>query len=573
VTRTIRLLSVLVATAAAPSACSSCHASSSGNIGAADAQPAPAAEVPVAPPDGLVADAYLSSPNDFWKKLQGGVGGAASLLPDSFPGVICALAGLDPSLVREFDANAPAFAALGDGETTPPFAAAIKLKDEAHVEELLLGGDAAGFDAKDVAGMRMLVAHGKLSSLSVALARSGYLVVASSEAELERFGPYVVRTMPTRSKPASSLEISVPRAALVGPLPRRATRAWDGAKDWLLARDAEERANHGGRAPDYADASGIVECVGAFVERRTAILRDLDSALLDVDALDDGISVEASLRPAAGGGAASKRFAAMRTGDTSPLLDTPNDALLAWLFRDDTSERASDSAEIADCIGGALGSRIGADDTKRLHVAFDGWAKGRGDWVSASLRVAGGAGVVFRAPTMDAAAMTVSLEAFDALAQRPIVAGPLAKVFFAAHPTTTTVAAPPLGLATVVSFTRGAPEGAKLPPSVKVPTMAPVGAAWAVGATETDVAVGESPVARLVAGASPGAKLDARAAKALAALGSNVVFSLVARSTANGSSPGAPLVVGWGARNGGGWARVELGYPLARDFVRSAVGL
>jgi len=559
--------------AAAPSACSSCHTSSDARPAAADAHAAPVVEAPVAAPEGLVADAYLSSPNDFWKRVQGGIGGAASLLPESFPGVVCALAGLDASLVREIDATAPAFAALGDGDATPPFAVAVKLKDEAHLEELLLEGDAAGFGSKDVAGMRALVALGTPLSFSVALSRAGYLVIASNDADLARFGPYVARTMPARAKPASALEVAVSRAAFLGPLPQRATRGWGDAKRWLLARDAEERANHGGRAPDYADASGIVECAGAFVERRTAILADLDSALLDVDALDDGVAVEASLRPAAGGGAASKRFAAMRTGDAAPLLDAPNDALLAWLFRDDAIERSSDSSDIADCIAGALGTRLGADDTKRLRAAFDGWAKGRGDWVSASVQVKGGAGVVLRTPTSDATALTGSLDSFGALAQRPIVADPLAKVFFAQHPTTTTVAAPPLGRATVVSFTRSAPDGAKLPPAMKLPAMLPVGAAWVVGATETDIAVGESPLARLVAGANPAAKLDARAAKALAALGPNVVFSLVARSSSTGANAGAPLVVGWGARNDGGWGRLELGYPLARDFVRAGLGM
>ncbi len=261
----------------------------------------------------------------------------------------------------------------------------------------------------------------------------------------------------------------------------------------------------------------------------------------------------------------------MHTGDTAPLLDAPNDALLAWLFRDDAAERASDSSDVADCMAGALGKRLGADDTKRLHAALDGWAKGRGDWVSASVRLTGGAGIVFRAPTADASAMTASLQAFDALAQRPVVADPLAKIFFAQHPTTTTSAAAPLGCATVVSFTRGAPDGVKLPPSMKAPP--PVGGAWDDGASETDVAVGDSPLARLVAGATPAEKLDARAAKAHAALGSNVVFPRVARSPSTGSTPGAPLVEGWGARNGGGWGRLELGYPLARDFVRAAVGL
>ncbi len=304
-TRTFASILALVAMAAAPSGCSSCRTASDPSPGPPDAQTAPVAEALVPAPDGLVADAYLASPNEFWKKVQGGIGGAASLLPDSFPAIVCALAGLDPSLVREIDAAAPAFAAIGDGETAPPFAIAVKLKDEAHVESLLLDGDAAGFGAKDVAGMRALVSRGTPLSFSVALARAGYLVVASTEDDLARFGPYVVRTMPTHAKPASALEIAVTRAAFVGPLLTRATRGWGEAKQWLLARDAEERANHGGRAPDYADASGIVDCAGAFVERRTAILADIDSAVLDVDALDDGVAVEASLRASAGGGGAS----------------------------------------------------------------------------------------------------------------------------------------------------------------------------------------------------------------------------------------------------------------------------
>ena len=106
-------LALSLLTSSACGSCSSCKAddASSNEVDAA----AFAAEPPVPMPEGLVAEATLLDPNPFWGKLQKGVGGALGILPMTLGGLVCAFAGIDPSLGPEIDGTAPAYGVIAEG--------------------------------------------------------------------------------------------------------------------------------------------------------------------------------------------------------------------------------------------------------------------------------------------------------------------------------------------------------------------------------------------------------------------------------------------------------------------------
>ncbi len=553
--------------------CGSCGKGSDGSQAEASAA-AIAPEPPVPAPERIVADAVIASPDAFWKRVQTGLGGAAAILPNSFAGIACALAGLDPSVAREIDGAASAYAVIAEGDGGAfTFALALKLADARRTQTLLVDGETAAFTAKDANGVRVLASKVLPLPMGIGIARSGWLLVASSEADLARLAPYAYRTLPTRAPGAAQMTIDVPRSALAGTIRARGAAAWGGAKGWLLQRDAEERAKHGGRAPDFGDAPAIVACVDTLVERRLALVGDLDGVHVDIDASEDDVHAIATLRPSEGGGPASQRFEAMRPGAAAPLLEAPMDATIAWVVRDDAAERTSDAREIEQCVERALGKRLGDDDVKRLRAFADDWSKTRGDWLLASAMWGSWRGLSVRGPSADAVASGKAMRDAAEIARRSAFAEPLKRALHARDVTFGTADAPPLGKVDVATLVRDDPPPDKAHP--KVPPLAPLGMAWLATGGEVSVALGESPASLLAATTKPKAKLgdDARIARAIGAFETNVTFAFVAQPAPRTAQPaGPPIVAAWGRRGHDGWIRVELGYGAARELLRNFVG-
>jgi hypothetical protein len=532
--------------------------------------PVASAEPPVESPEHVLAEVAVATPDATWKRLQTGIGGAAAILPNSFGGVACALAGLDPTAAKEIDGASPAYAVVAEGEGgSIAFALAMKLADAAHAQALLLDGETAAFKSKDVAGMRALVGKALPLQLAVAIARSGWMIVASSDADLARLAPYAYRTLPTR--PAKGgIAVDVPRAALAGPVRSRAASGWSEMKAYLLQQDADQRAKHGGRGADYGDPPAIVACIDAAVQRRLAIVGDLAGAHVDLDASDDDVHLVATLTPADGDGPASQRFGAMHPGAAAPLLDAPADAIAAWLLRDDAAERASDARDLEQCVEGGFGKRVGDDDKKRLRALADEWAKQRGDWMMGTAMSSSSRGVVLRGPVADADAASRAVRDGTQLLARPFLAEPLKRMALVRDVASSKVDAPPLGKVDVVTLVRDEPN---VPNRPKLP-MAPIGFAWLGAGGELTLAIGESPASLLAVATKPKTKLgdDARVARAIGAIETNATFAFVAqRGARTEPAAGPPAVAAWGRRGRDGWARIEVGYGVLRDLLREYV--
>ena len=552
--------------------------------GKSDAVPDAAASIepPVPAPEGLLAEAVVIDPNASWGKVQRGTGGALALMPMTLGGLLTSLATLDPGLGPEIDGAASAFGVLAAGPAGPEgplsYAIAVRLLDERRTRGTLFEGQNPRYAPRDASGFTVLGAKAGAAAApsmpaAVAVARGGFLVVARTEADLTRLGPYVTRTLPAKPPPTGSIAIEVPRAAFTGPFGPYLTSLWSQFRADMEQKDARMREAHGGKAPDFGDPRAIVEMSDAFVKGKLGILGDLERARFIVDPSEEGVRVAGTFTPASPEGPAAQTVRAMHVGDAAPLLDVPKASAIALLLRSDAKERQEGAHDASVAVAKALGDRIDADGREKLERALADWSKGRGDVLSVS---SVGAGLLLRAPAADAESASRAVRGLVALADKPAFKGPLETFLQVKQVTTSQIEVPGLGKVEQALLTRAEPKD----PKVKTPALPKkAGVAWAVhgSAPQIDVAVAEDPVAVLrEAAESPGkAGDDPDIAGAVKRLGSEVSLALVLRrgvldpARAGG---GLALVAGWGRAGNDARLTVEASHAFARELIRRSGG-
>jgi len=513
--------------------------------------------------------------------VQRGVGGALGIMPVTIGGVVCALAGLDPTIGSEVDGGSPAYGVVADDDNGDAgYAIAMKLTDPQHTHMLLLEGETARFRAREEGTLRVLLAKANPLPLAVALARGGYLLVARNEADLARLGPYAYRTLPTKPRPAAALQIDAPRYGVASFARARAGERWGDAKTWLLGQDEATRAKHAGRAPDFGDATALLACADAVVQRRLAVLGDVESMRAELDAGDEEMHGVFTMTPASGRGAATEFIDAMHPGDTAPLLAAAQDSVVALILRDVADERASDARETEACLVRVLGTRVTEDDARRIHTTLDDWAKGRGDWLTATLEWGAAHGLLLRAPAANAESASRAVHEALELLQRPAFKEPLAKFLQVRDLSFGVADAQGLGKVNLATLTRDAPPPPS--PAMKAPLIAPpppIGIAWRATGADVDVAIGEGAPQLLASGAAPLVRLgeERRIAHALTAAEANATFAIVLQplrlDPARAGQAPAPLVYAWGRKGHDAWARVEIADALIREIVKLQSGL
>ena len=529
-------------------------------------------------PQGLLAEAWLRTPDATWARVQQDVSGVVGLLPPSAAETVVALTGLDARLGKLVDGASTWYAVAASGGSTAEvgWAAALPLADPALAAEALLDtSDArgAGPGARTVAGMHVIEADAGAAP-TVALAGK-WLVVASSESDLARLGPYAFRTMPTKPAPgAAPVVASVPGSALAGVVATQLGAKWEAMRSWLQARDEEQRAAHGGRAPDFGDPRAILDAADAVVKRRIAVVGTASAARIELATEDGDVRADFSLTPGPDGGDAGT--AALPVGTAHPLAEAPADAVLVILSRDDATRRADDARELEVALDRALGSRAHADDTAAVHAAIDDWARARGDWVLASLEWGGeGArGLWLRTPAASAEGASRAVRELVDLSHRHALESLLSG---ALHVAPSVVAAADVASVSRASLATFAASGADKHPHPSPP----LGVAWGLHDGDLLVAAGGGATAMLAAQAAPAKRLgdDPRTAHLVESLGADVAFALIARplrldpARGAGDAGLAPAVLAWGRKGSDAWVRVELGGALIRELVRLKAGL
>jgi hypothetical protein len=551
------LVFLLAASLAAAPACT-CSKAGDGAAGLAE-EAAAVALAPVPAPDGLLADVFLATPNATWQGLQRKVGGTLGILPSTLGGLVCALAGLDPNLGPEIDGAALVTGAVADDAVGVAWAIAMKIGEPRRAHDLLFDAETARYTPRAVGDMTVLAPKGGgPMPLAAALGAGGYLVLARSEADLSRLGPYAFRTVPTKTLPAGgALVLDAPSAALKGPLRARLASLWDAARGDLASKDDAQRAAHGGRAPDYADPRAILALLDGAMQRRLALLGDLDAARLVVDVLDGSVRADLIVTPGGPSGPSAVAFGEMRPGDASPLLDG-TDSPLALLFRDDAAGRVQTAADVEDAVKRALGERLSEGDAKRLHTTVDGWTKARGDWTT--LGLLGQDGLFLRAPAVDAEAADHAIRSFLAL----VGTAPLKQGL--------RIQDVSVGAGTAqVAYGEPASPG-------KGPGPKKASVAWTAKAGEIAVTL-TAPSSAPAPAPSAAKKLgdEPVIADAVRALDKTVTFAAVVQplklDPVRALQPAAPIVVAWGRKEKNAYLRLDGSLALVRELIKMRSGL
>ena len=553
------LVFLLAATLAAAPACT-CNKTSDGG-GAAAEDAAVAVLPPVPAPDGLLADVFLATPNATWQSLQRKVGGTLGILPSTLGGLVCALAGLDPNLGPEIDGGALVTGAVADEPNDLAWAIAMKVTEPRRAKDLLFESETARYTPRVVGDMTVLAPKGggKIA-LAAALGAGGYLVLARTEADLTRLGPYAFRTVPNKTMPAGgALVLDAPQAALKGPLRARLSSLWDAARGDLAKKDDAQRAAHGGRAPDYADPRAILSLLDGAMQSRLALLGDLDAARVVVDVTETSVRADLLVTPGVATGPSAVALAAMRPGDPSPLLDGADSALTLF-FRDDAAGRTETAADLEDAVKKALGERLAEPEAKRLHATVDGWTKARGDWTTVGLL--GQDGLFLHTPAVDADGADHAIRNFLQLVGTP----PLKQGF--------RIQSLDVGAGTA-QLAYGDPPAAGKPSASKKASLAWSAKSGEIAVTlTTPTGAGPSPAA-----AAGGKKLGDEPSIALPvrALDKTVTFAAVVQplklDPVKALLPAAPLVVAWGKKEKDAYLRLDGSLALVRELIKMRSGL
>jgi hypothetical protein len=534
------------------------------------APPAPhaASESPVTAPATLIAEGALRDPDAFWGRLRKGGGATTARMPETAAGAILSWAGVDPALAPRVSGKLPVHFALGDASGGIAFAIAMKLSDLEAVRAALVEGETARYRGEEIDGMiRLVPRQDAPPTLALAISWSGYLIIASSAADLAGLGAYAARTLPTKALPASSFELRVDPAAL--------DRAGKKAPDFATAAIT---AWARGVLPPDVDAGAVAACFAPGIRDTAAMAGYLAEARVDADAGDAQLDVVATVVPKAGDNAARRWVKAMRLADPVSLLDAPREAV-ATLFWADTAEVRTDGAStLGPCLGRALAPILGPHGGPRLADVATSWARGRGDWETASFVVRPSvAGLVVRAPVADGSAVWTAVRGMADLASQPGLADSVRRLLPLRAGGVESIDVARVGKASVVMFPSQLPSSrGTADPSSTIPELAPPGLAWAVNATEVDIGVGQSP-RELLAFSRPASPLRSIASieRAVRALGVEVTFAavVVPPGCCSAWGPGAaPLTVGWGRQDGNGRATLTIGDGLLARIVAQATG-
>ncbi|AUX39778.1 hypothetical protein SOCE26_011730 [Sorangium cellulosum] len=581
------LLAIVLGLSAGCSACKSPDA-------AADA--AAASPAPVPAPAGLIAEAFLPTPDATWAKARALAGGPAALLPSSVGALAASLLGLPIAVASEIDGSVPVLGAAVEAPDRPRPRAAIGLhvKDGARFVDQLTRGEGARFRAKPDAATSIALLEPLQApapgTTPVALGVLGnYLLVAESADDLTLLGPYVARTMPQAAAPKEDLAIEIPRAAIEGPVLKAARSAWEKAR--------------GGEGAPRASAVPLAP----MIEGGLAVLGDLERARLTL-VLDDGAHLRASGTPKAGGGPASKASAELAVGDVKPLLDLPADTVAGILVRDRAASRAEDVPKLVDAVAGLVEGELSPADRERLSAALRAASDARGDWFVGGLRFeATGPTAYVRAAVGDrvklegaladllgsaelapikSSLQREGLRVSSSKAELPQLAGDVRRLRIEQL----AGAGQPGGAAS--SPARTGPGGAGLPGKGGGPGAPPpaIELLYLVRDDGLFASVGNDPGAglRSVVGALQGETLGGvpTTKAALAPLGSDIAFALVleplrfvaSRLGQPGGGDPAPVVIAAGATPADGgapaalWARADVASAALREIIRLGGG-
>ncbi len=541
---------------------------------------------PVPAPDGLLGAATAATPDATWRKLQRMTGGAAALLPPTFGGVLCAVAGLDPAVAAEIDGASAAFATFSGAAADPAWVVAARLSSARHARGVMFEGEVARYGAREAEGLTWVVARGGSLPGPAAVTSNGWLLVAKDDASLRKLANYTYRTLPARVAPAASasgngpdaaagggteaVSLDVPGSAFAELVPALRA-AWTAKKVELGEQDRAMREKSG-RAPDFGDPAEIVAHADAFVSARIEELGDVSSGHMALEVGDASVFLAAELAPREGAGPFRRRIEAMPAMGPEPLLGATADAEATLVFTDTERQKGEDLTRILEAGSVAMGTRLVEADRRRLSAMAGDWKAGRGKVVTMSALRLPSKGILVTTRPEDRDALVRALRGVGDVLRIANLQAALRLRDVA----TVEKDEPRLGR---VQATTGRVPAPADPARKAKPQDRTIGLAWAEVGGEVSVVVGEDPAKLLAAHGTKERRLGDDDAIRLpierVARDCSVALALQPFKldpSRLGASP-APVVLAWGKRGDRAVLRTEISGAALNAFARRQLGL
>ncbi len=376
---------------------------------------ASASLAPVPAPAGLLAEVYVPRPARMWGALRKTAGTSLRWFPATFPMAVGTLLGLPAHVVTLLSGDVPVVGALAAASSRPlAGVVGVHVRSGREVVAVLTNGNSATHEAQPTTAGGVTVLSPKSASGSggpVLGVLGNYLLVGTSPGDLERLGPFVARTLPTRKMPASALTVVAPATALDGPAAEWLERQWQVYRKALEQKDLKNRVAHGGRAPDFGDPAAALLGMDAAAKGVTEVLRSARAAEFHLDPQPDGVRVLLQVT-AREQGAAARLVEEMAVGDLDPLLLLPKAAVVAVLTRTTAKARAASAKSTSEGLQRLFGDRLDQKDREFVETTLGQLALGRGDVAAyALLHGASGPSLVMQTALNDAEAFDVGARA------------------------------------------------------------------------------------------------------------------------------------------------------------------
>ncbi|MEZ4441346.1 MAG: hypothetical protein R3B72_19760 [Polyangiaceae bacterium] len=375
--------------------------------------PVASAKAPVPVPEGLAADLTVADPQAFFERLRTQAGGPLLLMPRTFGGLVVNLFGLPLTAADLVDEHLAAVGAVRVSAAGVEQALAIHVRDGGRFVSAVTAGADAGFVARRAGEITWLDGQPKLreASLPVTLGVvDHYLVAGNDAAAVEHLGLYLARTAAPVAKTEHDLEVKVAD----GPLRELVASRLSALQLLGLTRQSLP-------AP-LTEMGGLDDALATFGD----LFALLGAGQASLDLRDGRLDVQASF--AARDDAARSALAARPTTQAKPLLDLPDDTVVAVTWAQSAKSREAAAGASATAILTALSiakaDREGVEP--ELSKALTAIAEGRGDDTMLAARCTGvGITGMLRGGSKDAERLTGGLEALLALRERE----PIARAF------------------------------------------------------------------------------------------------------------------------------------------------
>jgi hypothetical protein len=533
---------------------------------------APPATSPVPPPDGLVAEVSARGPDALWGRLQQGVAGPLERLPQTVAGALATTAKLDLSIAGEVDGAAAAYGVVASSGASLGWVAALGLRDFDHARATLLEGKSPRFAGDDAgSGVVALSPNGSRDGgepgFVLALSPLGYLLFASSRADLAALAPYATRTLPSRRKSPHGVTATITHGALAGPIHDRLEASLAALRAEATRLDASLRAEHGGKAPDLGDPTVVIQALDELAHEKLATLADLARVDVTLDAADADLDVELVAVPGAGPSKAA--FAGLVTGDATPLLTLSSDTDAAILLRDDAESLRDWAARTEQRAAAIFKPALSEKDVKTMHAALGAWAEARGAWLTASLELEGAPALTLRTPASDPERATKAFGGLVDLTKIPLFRTMLETRLSVTGSSTATAEVAGSGATSITTFKMDDSHDHARHRQTDGHGAAELAVAWAATGQLLHAAAATSSARALRASKDPTSLLgrDMLLAGKLGTLRDRAAFVFAARRGAEEGARKASVVVALGRERESGWGMLEIDDELVREAL------